>query len=44
MGTKGDPDVDGVAIRIEKKNGEFSAEIFDEKRLGVIVKEAIEIR
>lgn len=44
MGTKGDPDVDGVAIRIEKKNGEFSAEIFDEKRLAVIVKEAIEIR
>lgn len=44
MGTKGDPDVDGVAVRIEKKNGEFSAEIFDEKRLAVIVKEAIEIR
>ncbi len=44
MGTKGDPDTDGVAVRIEKKNGEFSAEIFDEKRLAVIVKEAIEIR
>ena len=44
MGTKGDPDMDGVAVRIERKNGEFSAEIFDEKRLAVIVKEAIEIR
>lgn len=44
MGTKGDPDVDGVAVRIEKRNGEFSTEIFDEKRLAVIVKEAIEIR
>lgn len=44
MGTKGDPDMDGVAVRIEKKNGEFSAEIFDEKRLAVIVKEEIEIR
>ncbi len=44
MGMKGDSDMDGVAVRIERKNGEFSAEIFDEKRLAVIVKEAIEIR
>lgn len=44
MGTKGDPDMDGVAVRIERKSGEFIAEIFDEKRLAVIVKEAIEIR
>ena len=44
VGTKSDLDMDGVAVRIEKKNGEFSAEIFDEKRLAVIVKEAIEIR
>ncbi|MFH1740352.1 MAG: ATP-binding protein, partial [bacterium] len=43
-GTKGDKSVDGVAVRIERKNGEFSAEIFDESRLAVIVKEAIEIR
>ena len=44
VGTKDDPDMDGVAVRIEKKDGEFSAEIFDEKRLALIVKEAIEIR
>ena len=44
MGTKGDPDMDGVAVRIERKDGDFIAEIFDEKRLAVIVKEAIEIR
>ncbi|MBF0262093.1 MAG: AAA family ATPase [Magnetococcales bacterium] len=44
MGTKGDPNMDGVAVRIEKRNGEFSTEIFDERRLAVIVKEAIEIR
>ncbi len=44
VGTKGDQDIDGVAIRIERKDGEFNAEIFDEKRLAVIVKEAIEIR
>jgi len=44
VGTKDDPEVDGVAVRIEKKNGEFGAEIFDESRLAVIVKEAIEIR
>ena len=44
MGTKDDPDMDGVAVRIEKKNSEFNAEIFDEKRLAVIVKEEIEIR
>ncbi len=44
FGTKGDQSMDGVAVRIERKNGEFSAEIFDESRLAVIVKEAIEIR
>jgi hypothetical protein len=36
--------MDGVAVRVEKKNGEFNAEIFDEKRLAVIAKEGIEIR
>lgn len=44
MGTKGDPLLNGVAVRIEKKNGEFGAEIFDEKRLALIMKEEIEIR
>jgi ABC-type polar amino acid transport system ATPase subunit len=44
MGTRDDVDMDGVAVRIEKKNGEFNAEIFDEKRLAIIVKEGIEIR
>lgn len=44
VGTKDDPDMDGVAVRIEKKDGEFDAEIFDEKRLALVVKEAIEIR
>lgn len=44
FGTKGDESMDGVAVRIERKNGEFSAEIFDESRLAVIVKETIEIR
>ncbi len=43
-GTKDDESMDGVAVRIENKHGEFSAEIFDESRLAVIVKEAIEIR
>jgi len=44
MGTKGDPVLNGVAVRIEKKNGEFGVEIFDEKRLALIMKEEIEIR
>jgi hypothetical protein len=44
VGTKSDLDMDGVAVRVEKKNGEFNAEIFDEKRLAVIAKEGIEIR
>ncbi len=44
VGTKDDPEMDGIAVRIERKNGEFGAEIFDESRLAVIVKEAIEIR
>lgn len=44
FGTKGDESMDGVAVRIERKNDEFSAEIFDESRLAVIIKEAIEIR
>lgn len=44
VGTKGDADMHGVAIRLEKQNGEFSAELFDESRLAVIVKEGIEIR
>ena len=44
VGTKDDPEMEGVAVRIERKNGEFGAEIFDESRLAVIVKEAIEIR
>ena len=44
VGTKDDQEMDGIAVRIEKKNEEFGAEIFDESRLAVIVKEAIEIR
>jgi hypothetical protein len=44
VGTKGDPEMDGIAVRIERKNGEFGSEIFDESRLAVIMKEAIEIR
>jgi hypothetical protein len=44
FGTKGDPEVQGVAVRLEKRDGEFHAEIFDEQRLAVIVKEGIEIR
>lgn len=44
VGTKDDPEMDGIAVRIERKNGEFGAEIFDESRLAVIVKERIEIR
>ena len=44
VGTKDDPEMDGVAVRIERKNGEFGSEIFDESRLAMIVKEAIEIR
>ncbi len=42
--TKDDKKIEGVAIRIERKNGEFKSEIFDESRLSVIVKEEIEIR
>lgn len=44
QGTADDPEMDGIAVRIEKKDGEFAAEIFDESRLSVIVKEGIEIR
>jgi len=44
VGTKDDEEMVGVAVRIEMKNGEFDAEIFDESRLAVIAKEAIEIR
>jgi hypothetical protein len=44
FGTKGDPEVQGVAVRLEKREGEFHSEIFDEQRLAVIVKEGIEIR
>ena len=44
VGTKDDEEMAGVAVRIEKLNGEFGAEIFDESRLAVIAKEAIEIR
>jgi predicted ATPase len=43
-GTKGDPQLQGVAVRLEKRDNEFRAEIFDEQRLAVIVKEGIEIR
>ncbi len=43
-GTGATEDMTGVAARIEKKEGEFVAEIFDENRLAVIVKEGIEIR
>ena len=44
VGTKDDAEMAGVAVRIEKRNGEFGVEIFDENRLAVIAKEAIEIR
>lgn len=44
QGTKGDEAMDGVAVRLEKRNNEFTTEIFDEARLAVIVKEGIEIR
>jgi hypothetical protein len=44
MGTKDAEDIDGIAVRIEKKNGEFHTEIFDEQRLAVIIEEEIEIR
>lgn len=44
VGTKDDEEMDGVSVRIEKKNGDFNAETFDESRLSVIMKEGIEIR
>jgi hypothetical protein len=44
MGTKDDDSIDGLAVRIEKRGGAFHAEIFDEQRLAIIVKERIEIR
>jgi len=44
VGTKDDEEMAGIAVRIEKRNGEFGVEIFDENRLAVIAKEAIEIR
>ncbi len=44
FGTKSDPDMEGVAVRLEKRDGEYNAEIFNEQRLAVIVKEGIEIR
>ena len=44
IGTKGNDDMDGVAIRIERRDGEFNAELFDENRLAVVVGEGIEIR
>ncbi|MDR3358350.1 MAG: AAA family ATPase [Desulfovibrio sp.] len=43
-GTKGEPEVQGVAVRLEKRDDGFHAEIFDEQRLALIVKEGIEIR
>jgi len=42
--TKKNQSVDGIAARIENKDGEFTVEIFDESRLSVIVNEGIEIR
>jgi len=44
FGCKDDPSVEGIAVRIEKKNDEFNAEIFDKHRLAVIAREGIEIR
>ncbi|MDR2504350.1 MAG: AAA family ATPase [Deltaproteobacteria bacterium] len=44
FGTKGDTEVQGMAVRLEKRGNEFHAETFDEQRLAVIVKEGIEIR
>lgn len=44
FGTKSDPDMDGVAVRLENRDGEYNTEIFNEQRLAVIVKEGIEIR
>ena len=43
-GAKGDPQFQGVAVRLEKRDDEFNAEIFDENRLTIIAKEGIEIR
>lgn len=43
-GTRAASGITGVAARIEKKEEEFIAEIFDESRLAVIVREEIEIR
>lgn len=44
FGTKGDTEVQGMAVRLEKRDNELHAEVFDEQRLAVIVKEGIEIR
>jgi len=44
FGTKGDPEIKGMVVRLEKRAGEFHTEVFDEQRLAVIVKEGIEIR
>lgn len=44
FGTKDNPDIYGVAVRLERRSDEYHAEIFDEQRLAVIVKEGIEIR
>lgn len=44
VSTKDDPEVAGMAVRLEKRDNEFHAEVFDEQRLAVIVNERIEIR
>ena len=44
VGTKDDPEVTGMAVRLEKRDNEFHAEVFDKQRLDVIVNERIEIR
>jgi hypothetical protein len=42
--TKADPEIEGIALRLEKRKDGFHAEIFDVRRLGFIVDERIEIR
>ena len=44
LSTKETEGISGIAVRIEKRQGEFHIEVFDEKRLAVIGKEEIEIR
>lgn len=42
--TKGDTSIEGIATRLEFKNREFRASLFDETRLSTVLEEDIEIR